>query len=145
MMNQSLYKEDFHAWAYMQARFVKNCSWNEIDIENLVEELNSMGNEREHELTSRLKQLLIHLLKWQYQPERRSRSWLNTMDCQRAEIEYLLRKNRSLKSVFCACVDDAYSLARRFAANETGLSKKIFPAFFPFPWDEFLLDDWLPE
>jgi Domain of unknown function DUF29 len=74
-MSQSLYDQDFYAWTKGQARAVHNKSWDKVDVEHLVEEIESLGSEQEHAVESRLANLLVHLLKWRYQLERRGKSW----------------------------------------------------------------------
>jgi hypothetical protein len=71
----SSYDQDFYAWTKEQARAVHNNSWDKVDVEHLVEEIESLGSEQEHAVESRLANLLVHLLKWRYQPERRCKSW----------------------------------------------------------------------
>ena len=73
-MSQSLYDQDFYAWTQEQAKAVHNKSWEKVDVEHLVEEIEALGSEQEHAVESHLANLLAHLLKWRYQPERRSRS-----------------------------------------------------------------------
>jgi Domain of unknown function DUF29 len=74
-MSQSLYDQDFYAWTKEQARAVHNKSWDKVDVEHLVEEIESWGSEQEHAVESHFANLLEHLLKWRYQPKRRVKSW----------------------------------------------------------------------
>lgn len=140
-----LYKKDFHAWCLSQCSLLALKRTDLLDWENLREELFSMGNREEHNLVNRLTQLFLHLLKWEYQPEKRSKSWIRSIENQRDEIFYLMKKNPSLKSCFEICKEDAYQLSVRMAARETGLSKKIFPGQFPYLSDPYLEEGWFPN
>jgi hypothetical protein len=91
------YEQDRHAWATHTATLLRQGRLEEVDLTHLTEELDSMGASERRELYSRLKVLLVHLLKWRYQPERRSDSWGYTIDEQRDQILYLLRQSPSLK------------------------------------------------
>ncbi|MFZ4664538.1 MAG: DUF29 domain-containing protein, partial [Caldilineaceae bacterium] len=86
MTTTTLYEKDFVAWTQAQADLLRQAQFNQLDIANLVEEIEDMGKNRQRELSSRLQVLLSHLLKWQYQPERRSPSWEIPIQLQRAEI-----------------------------------------------------------
>jgi hypothetical protein len=144
-MNIQNYREDYHAWALKNAQLLREGRFEEIDIDNIAEELEDMGASKERELESRLGVLLAHLLKWVYQPERRSNSWLATIEEQRRRIERLVRKNPSLKPKIDDCFLDAYGDARLIASRETGLNKKIFPEESPFTLEQTLNNDFWPE
>ena len=144
-MNIQNYREDYHAWALKNAQLLREGRFEEIDIDNIAEELEDMGASKERELESRLGVLLAHLLKWVYQPERRSNSWLATIEEQRRRIERLVRKNPSLKPKIDDCFLDAYGDARLIASRETGLNKKIFPEENPFTLEQTLNNDYWPE
>jgi hypothetical protein len=139
------YREDFHAWALANAALLRSGRWPELDVEHIAEELEDMGASKERELESRLGILLAHLLKWVYQPERRSNSWIATIREQRRRIERLLRKNPSLHSSFEEVFDDAYGDARLIAMRETGLNDRIFPEICPFLAEEVLAEDFWPK
>ncbi len=103
-----------------------------------------MGGSKERELETRLGVLLAHLLKWQYQPDRRGRSWQLTVKEQRRRVERLLKKNPSLKPRFIAIVADAYGDARIIAAREIDCDDAIFPDDCPFTIEQITSDYW-PE
>ena len=103
MDNKTPYDTDFLAWTQEQVRLLKSRAWNELDVENLVEELESLGRKERQELRNRLGILFRHLLKWNYQPKNRSNSWLATIDEQREEIQLLLIENPSLKNYLGRC------------------------------------------
>jgi hypothetical protein len=144
-MTMSVYERDFYAWTQEQANLLREHQYAKLDIDNLIEELESMGRSERRQLTNRLEVLLVHLLKWQYQPKLQGRSWRSTIAEQRRRIGRLLRDNPSLQPEFDACLRDAYEDARYTAADETDLPLMIFPAVCPYP-PEWLLDgEWLPE
>ncbi|BAC91519.1 DUF29 domain-containing protein, partial [Gloeobacter violaceus] len=92
------YRSDFHAWTVEQAAALKARQWDRLDIENLAEEIEALGRAERRELESRLAVLIAHLLKWQFQSERRSNSWQATIDEQRDQIARLLTSQPSLQS-----------------------------------------------
>ena len=130
-----LYALDFFAWTQDQADALRRRSVNEIDWENLLEEVESLGRQERSELRSHLVILLTHLLKWRYQPERRSRSWALTVAEQRIEAQRVLRDNPSLNPQIADLLTDAYETARLRAARETRRPKAAFPPESPFDWD----------
>ena len=139
------YDLDFHAWAHEQADAVRRRSANEIDWDNLAEELRSLGNQVEWELFNRYRALLMHLLKWAYQPKGRGRSWRATISEQRRQIARLLRKNPSLKAVEAEEFNDAYTDGRKGAIDETDLPGLIFPEASPFTLEQAKAADFWPE
>ena len=144
-MTTSLYDEDFYQWALENAELVRQGKFSEIDAENIAEELESMGRSQKRELESRLIKLIIHLLKWQYQSERQSRSWKGTINAQRMEIERLLKISPSLKPTLSEVVNEAYSYAIRQFEDETGISRKKLPASCPFTSEQVMDEDFWPE
>jgi hypothetical protein len=96
--NQSLlYDRDFHQWTQVMVEALRSRDWAGVDVENLIEEVESLGQQQRQELRNRLGILLGHLLKWQFQPTLRSKSWRLTLREQRAQIRFLLKDNPSLK------------------------------------------------
>lgn len=139
------YDLDFHAWTLAQADALRRRSANEVDWENVAEEMESLGKQQVAELRSRLEVLLVHLLKWAWQPERSGRSWLNTIREQRRRIRRLVLNNPSLKPVLPGAFAEAYEDARGTAADEMEAEADIFPIEAPFDLDLALEQDWLPE
>jgi Domain of unknown function DUF29 len=121
--NTDVYATDFYAWCLTTAQLVRTGQWDEIDPEALAEELESVGRSQKRELESRLEVLLIHLLKWQYQPERRvdSHSWYDTILEQRSQIVRLLRDNPSLRPQVPNLLQEIYPEARARAHGQMGL------------------------
>ena len=140
-----LYDQDFVRWTEDQAAALRAGRLGELDLENLAEEIESLGGRDRRELKSRLAVLLLHLLKWRHQAERRTGSWESTIRTQRSEIEELLSDNPSLRGGLGAVVARAYPIARRNAAAETGLPLDAFPETCPFGADRLLEDEWLPD
>jgi hypothetical protein len=108
----NLYEQDFYLWTQITAKQLKENKFNEIDIKNLIEEIESIGRSEKRELKSRLIVLLMHLLKWHYQPEKRSESWRSTITEQRICIEGLLEDSPSLKPLLPEVFEDCYQKAR---------------------------------
>ena len=141
------YDQDYYGWALQQAALLRTGNLSEIDIQHLAEEIESMGRSERRQLTNRLEVLLLHLLKWCYQPHRREidgNGWLRSIREQRRRIPKLLRDNPSLQSVITACLVDAYDDARYGASDETGLPISTFPATCPYAFAQVLDQDFLP-
>ena len=139
------YDQDLYAWAMDNAELLRSGRLDQIDIEHIAEELESMGRSERRQLESRLEVLLAHLLKWRYQPVRRGKSWQYTIEEQRRKVERVLRDNPSLKPKFQAILIDAYQDAVLFAARETGLDKESFPPTCPFSDHDILSMDYWPD
>jgi len=140
-----LYETDFYGWIQQQAGVLRAGSFATLDLDNLIEEIESMGRSEQRELESRLDVLLMHLLKWQYQPNLRSKSWELTIEEQRRRISRHLRKNSSLNSLVPETLEDAYGDAVLEAAKETGLSKTTFPVQCPWTFEQVINDGYWPE
>jgi hypothetical protein len=128
----SLYEQDYYQWTIEQANLLRAGALSQLDIENLIEEVESMGRSEKRELVHRLTVLITHLLKWDYQPEHRGRSWENTIRIQRIDIRQVLKSSPGLKNQFEDAVVSAYEKAVIFAADETGLPESAFPETCPY-------------
>ncbi|MFN7502222.1 MAG: DUF29 domain-containing protein [Dolichospermum sp.] len=135
---QALYEQDFYLWTKAIVQHLKENRFNDIDIPNLIAEIESMGKSEKRELKSRLIVLLIHLIKWQYQQEKRSESWRSTITEQRICIEALLEDSPSLQPLLIEIFADCYEKARSKASEETGIKLNFFPQESPFTLDETL-------
>jgi hypothetical protein len=140
-----LYDRDFHAWTQQQASLIRDGRWDEIDRINLLEEIESLGKQQRQELRHRLGVLIGHLLKWQYQPQNRSRSWLSTIRLQRLEIADLLDDNPSLKPYLDDAIDRAYLKGLVIAVDETNLPDRIFPQICEYSLENILDDQFYPS
>jgi hypothetical protein len=107
------YEQDFYAWAIHNAELLRQGRLSEIDVEHIAEELECMGRSERRELMSRLAVLLAHLLKWVYQPHRRSRSWRAAIEGQREDLKVLLEESPSLKPELEQKLNEAYRRAKR--------------------------------
>ena len=138
------YEKDFYSWTQEQAELLKNGRFSELDIDNLIEEVESMGRSEKRELESRLTILLLHLLKWKYQEVRRGRSWQLSIDEQRIQFEKTLNENPGLNPAVDQIIKDAYKLAVIKAARETKISKSVFPECCPWNLAQFVEDGFYP-
>ena len=136
-----LYDEDLLAWAERQVAHLRAGQLDRLDVEHLIEELEAMAGRLRRELQNRLRILLAHLLNWQAQPKRRSRSWAATIAEQRDQIEALLEENPSLRQHLEEVARSAYPRAVRLAVIETGLPRHAFPPELPYGSKEILGDD----
>lgn len=144
-----LYERDYHAWLEEQVRALNERGFDRLDIVNLAEELGDLGRSERRQLESRLEVLLAHLLKWAYDPRKRSKSWKNTIRDQRQRIEMLLEDSPSLSRYMDEALNRACRLARGIAGDEMDLDEKEWNALFPLkcPWTsgEILRNDFHPE
>ena len=139
------YEEDFYGWVTGNIGFLKQKRFGEMDIEHLIEELEDMGNNKKHALISRLAQLIFHLLKWQYQPDFRGRSWEGSIKMQRMELEELLQDSPSLKSKVEEGFPVSYKKAILMIQKETPIDLKLLPQKCPYTFDQCLDDEFYPE
>lgn len=147
-----LYGKDYTAWANQMAELIKAGKFAELDIEHLLEELQSMGASEQRELESRLRVLLAHLLKWQFQyrqlaerwKEFKGDSWRNTIITQRTELRILLKKHPGVKKFLPDAVTEAYQDARELAAAETSLPMQTFPPACPYSQEQILDREFYP-
>jgi len=145
MNTTNINQQDFYGWTQQQISLLRSRRFNEIDLENLIEEVESMGNSELRELESRLTILLMHLLKWQYQANLQTRSWILTIKEQRRRIVKRLQQSPSLKSKLNAVIADAYDLARGDAADETGLAESNFPIECPWTYTQIVDMEFWPK
>ena len=136
----SLYDQDFYQWTQEQAALLKAGTLAQLDIENLIEEVESMGRSEKRELVSRLTVLLAHMLKWDYQPSRQGKSWENTIKVQRIDIRQVLKDSPGLKHQFEDIVYLAYEKAVIFASDETDLPETAFPETCPYTIEQIMGD-----
>jgi hypothetical protein len=132
MQTTTLYDQDFYAWTQQQVDLLKAGQWEQVDIENLIEEIESLGKQQRQELRNRLEVLLGHLLKWRYQPEGRSRSWTGTIREQRQKIKRHLIENPSLKPYLAEAIEIGYEQGLNLLERETAIDLKQVPKICPF-------------
>ncbi|MEH2010247.1 DUF29 domain-containing protein [Nostoc sp.] len=140
----NLYENDFYTWTQEQANLLRHQQWNQLDLPNLIEEIESLGRKERQELRNRLSILVGHLLKWEYQLKQRSRSWLATIRVQRREILKLISENLSLKPCLEEALQESYENGRDLASGETNLPLSTFPKQCLYPFEEILSDRFYP-
>jgi hypothetical protein len=145
MPKSGLYEQDFYAWANEQAALLRSGRLSAADIEHIAEEIESMGKTEKRELLGRLSVLLLHLLKWQFQPSRRGASREATIRNQRLDIADHLADNPSLTARLQETLTAAYERARNSAAAETGLARLTFPAECPWSYEQIRDAEFWPD
>lgn len=139
------YTTDFNSWSEQTAKLLRERRWHEIDLEHLIEEVEDLGKSERRGIASQLTRLLLHLLKWQYQPQRRLDSWLDSITDARTQIELALEDSPSLKNYSIEQLEESYHRSRRQAAKQTGIQISVFPEACPYSLELVLDEDWLPE
>jgi Domain of unknown function DUF29 len=140
-----LYDRDFYLWLQETAQLLRNGEFDRLDIENLVEEIESMGRSDKHAVESNLEVVLMHLLKYKYQSGRRSKSWRLTLFEHRDRLRKAFRESPSLRPCLASEFEDCYRNARKKASIETDLPIATFPPDSPFTPEQVLDEDYLPE
>jgi hypothetical protein len=139
------YEKDFYGWAQEQAALLRAGRLTDLDIDNLIEEVETMGRSEKRALESRLSVLLLHMLKWHYQAQRRSNSWQFTIDEQRHRFQRVLKQNPGLKTEIHQIITDAYEYALMKAVHETGLRNDIFPKDCPWSLEQLSDKTYFPD
>jgi len=141
---KQLYDQDFYEWTQQTAELLREGKLAELDLEHLAEEIGDMGNRDRRGVYNRLRVLLMHLIKWQIQPERRSRSWSATILEQRQRLNWILKNSPSLRRYAGEQLEEIYHLSALAALKATGLIITL-PEQCPFTLDQILDDDFLPR
>ncbi len=140
-----LYDQDYYLWLVRTAEILQVGQLNELDRENLSEEIADMGKRERRAVVSNLEIVLRHLLKYRYQPEKRSSSWRYSIFEHRDRLATAFADSPSLRNYsreqFACC----YAKARQKAALETDLLLDTFPEASPFTWELALDPDYLPD
>lgn len=144
-MSQTLYEKDYYLWLEKTVQLLQDGKLSEIDRYNLIEEIADMGKSQKQAIKSNLRVLLMHLLKWKYQPIRRSNSWKASIVEHRKRIRDSFQDSPSLKPYFAEVFQESYQDARDLAAAETGLDSNIFPMNCPFTSEETLNPSYFPD
>ena len=139
------YDQDFYSWIYKNIDLLKQRKFSEIDVDILIDELESMAKRDRRELTSRLMILIAHLLKWQFQPEQRSGSWQGSIDEQRVQLLEQVEESPSLKKNLEESITKSYPKAVALAIKETKLLPKTFPKTCPYSIEQLLNEDFYPN
>lgn len=144
-MSKSLYETDYLKWIETTVAKLRLGDYYRIDWENLIEEIEDMGRSERRSFKSNVVILLMHLLKWQYQPELRSGSWKGSIVEHRRRIREALKDSLSLKPFLAEVFAECYVDAVEQASAETGLFMEVFPEFCPYSFEEVLNGEFLPE
>ena len=129
---------DFIVWVEHQCALLQNKQFDQLDLDTLVRELDSMSGNERRELKSRLETLMMNLLKCQFQPEPKSRAWLGAVREQRSEIQRILEQSPSLEDVVAEYADHVYKAAFERAGAETGIPRAAFPQTNPYTKEQLL-------
>jgi len=145
--NAELYEQDFFAWTQTTAALIRAGKWQAVDTESVAEEVESLGRGERNALESRLEKLVLHLLRWRYQPDKRVRgsSWLRTIIEQRRRLSRLLNQSPSLCPTVPTVLTESYSYVRKRASLETRLPLTTFPETCPWAPEQVLDADFWPE
>ncbi|MGU3539350.1 DUF29 family protein [Methylobacterium sp. A54F] len=133
-----IYGLDLYAWAFAQAQHLRRGAFSSLDALNLAEEIEDLGNEIYNRLESALRITLMHLLKWDHQPARRTRSWTLSIRAGRRTVEKTLDRHPGVKGRLSQALTEAYGDARLEAVAETGLDEDTFPAACPYDFDTIM-------
>jgi hypothetical protein len=140
-----LYETDFYAWANQQPRLIREGRLGDADLQNIAEELESLGRSEKRQLVSRWGILLLHLLKWQFQPGFRGASSKVSIQNVRDDLAEHLADNPSLRTAVPEAIEAAYRRARRLAGVATGLPEQIFPPDCPWSDEQVMDQDFWPD
>ncbi|HYW45951.1 MAG TPA: DUF29 domain-containing protein [Bryobacteraceae bacterium] len=143
MKAAELYDTDFSEWSFRNAELLRSGQFDEADLEHIAEEIEDLGKSRRRVLESAVIQILMHLLKYEKQPAKRSRSWLASIAKQRVKIRRVVRESPSLRPQLPEMLTECYPDAVKVASIETGIATAEFPEVCPFTL-EMLLDDEFP-
>jgi len=141
---QSLYDTDYTQWLETTVAKLRHRDYATVDWESLIEEIEDMGRSERRRLESNLIVVLLHLLKWQHQPQKRWGSWAGSLVEHRRRMRRAIEDSPSLKPYFAAIVVASYKQAVKQAMAETGLSLEPFSVECPYSLAEVLDDEWLP-
>jgi hypothetical protein len=141
----SKYDDDFLSWTQEQAHYLRAGLFGAVDVNHVAEELEDLGNEQIHAVQSHLTNLLMHVLKWHYQPTHQTRSWRVSIRNARIEIRKRMRRSPRLVHDIERLFPEAYEDARKLAGDETGLAIETFPNTCPWELHQMLDEDFWPE
>lgn len=138
------YETDFYLWTQQQADLLRQGALSALDVENLIEEIESMGRRDKGSVRSYLLNVTLHLLKWQYQPQRRGMSWRLSIENGRDQIAWQIKDSPSLRPQLADLLVEIYPSARRNASGQTNLPLTTFPEQCPFTVEQ-ITGDWWPD
>lgn len=138
------YEEDFALWSAEQAALLRAGKLERVDLENVAEEIESLGRSDRYEIDSRMEILIQHLLKWQFQPEKRTNSWKASIREQRMRVARILEASPSLKPYPARSVAGSFTIGLDKAIHETQLPESAFPDTCPYTAKQILDDSFWP-
>ena len=130
--------DDYYAWAYRQADYLRTGRFHLLDLPNVIDEIETVARNEVRSLRSNLVVTLTHMLKWDHQATKRSRSWANSIDEHRERVREDLQDSPSMTSKRDEIVEQAYAHAKRRASRETRLAPRIFPDTCPYTWAQIM-------
>ena len=136
---------DFYMWTQQTVQALRSGDFSQIELDSLIEEVEDMGNSQKDALESNLIRVIQHLLKWKYQPEKRSNSWKASITEHSLRLNRAFKKSPSLRRYFDQVLNECYDDARLIASRETGLDLGAFPSQCPFDSEDILDPHYLPE
>lgn len=142
---QILYQTDYSEWIKATVEKLRSRDYNNVDWENLIEEIEDMGRNDRRSLKSNFIVVLLHLLKWQFQPDRRSGSWEGSIIEHRRRVREAIEESPSLQPYLENIFAECYTQAVKQAKAETRLPLETFPQQCPYQLADVLNDDFLPE
>jgi hypothetical protein len=142
---KDLYNSDYLLWLEETSRLLQTKDFEKLDLENLIEEIESLGRSERNKLISSLRLIYQHLLKWQFQPQKRTRSWSNTISRERDNVSYYIEDTPSLKNLLkdVETLNKAYQRGKQDAIRETGITN--LPEACPYSIEQALDRNFLPE
>ena len=132
------YADDFYTWTQEQGARLRAGDLDALDLDNLAEEIESLGKSQFASLVSALRIVLLHMLKFDHQPARRSRSWIVSIATHRDHVIEELDESPGLKGRLDEAIAKAYRRARLEAYGETGLALDVFPEACPYSLDAIM-------
>jgi hypothetical protein len=144
-MTQTLYDTDFNLWIEQTITALKSGDLQTLDMDNLIQEIEAMTRSDKREIFNRLKVLIMHLLKCQYQPQKKTNSWIKTINEQRDQIELVLADSPSLRPYLTSKLGEIYKKAKRDAVTKTKLTPETFPTDCPFTEEQILDSEYFPN
>jgi hypothetical protein len=145
ILPKKLYESDYLQWIQTNLQNLRNKDYERVDWENLFEEIEDMGRSERRALESNLIIVLLHLLKWQYQPEKRTGSWERSIIEHRRRLRKALKESPSLKSYLTNILEESYSESVKQAKAETKLPLDTFSKECPYDLISILGDEFLPD
>ena len=146
MMNSLIYEQDYSQWLQLTLEQLENRDLANIDWENLAEEIRALGNEQKHKVESYLRQLIKHLLLYQYWESEKiycAKGWLDEIDNFRSELDTLLES----KVLYNHCenlIDKIYLKSRNSVMRKSGIASETIPVSCPYSLNQILDFEWLP-